>query len=333
MATDRDVYTKKSMKKALIFGVSGQDGAFLARFLLQKNYVVIGASRAGPADVHDNLQRLHIRDRLEMVSVSMEDAEQVEAVINAHAPDEVYNLSGQSSVARSFDIPGETYASIGTATLNLLEAVRILQLPVKIFNAGSGDCFGDLRGRPAKETSVLHPVSPYGSAKVAALRHTDTHRQAYGMFACTGILFNHESWLRPERFVTQKIVHTACSIARGRCHELLLGNTAVIRDWGWAPEYVEAMWLMLQQPEPADYIIATGTSISLADFVDAVFTRLDLDWKQYVRTDPRFVRPADIGALYADPSKAYRELGWKARTAGRDVARQMVDAHLSKKGI
>jgi GDPmannose 4,6-dehydratase len=323
----------KVMKKALIFGVSGQDGAFLARFLLQKNYRVIGASRGRSGDVFDNLQRLQIRNRLEMVSVSMEDQRQMEAVIKKYAPDEVYNLSGQSSVARSFDIPGETYESIGTATLNLLEAVRILQLPVKIFNAGSGDCFGDTGGRPATETGALRPVSPYGSAKVAALRHTDTHRQAYQMFACTGILFNHESWLRPERFVTQKIVHAACSISRGRCHELLLGNTAVIRDWGWAPEYVEAMWLMLQQPEPEDYIIATGTSISLEDFVDAAFTRLDLDWKKYVHTDPRFVRPVDIGAMYADPSKAHRELGWKARTVGRDVAIQMVDAHLSGKGI
>ncbi|MCA1794066.1 MAG: GDP-mannose 4,6-dehydratase [Desulfotignum sp.] len=321
------------MKKALIFGVSGQDGAFLARFLLEKNYRVIGASRGRPADVFDNLQRLQIRERLEMVSVSMEEADQVEAVIKAHAPDEVYNLSGQSSVARSFEIPGETYESVGTATLNLLEAARKLTLPVKIFNAGSGDCFGDTGGRPATENSPLHPVSPYGSAKVAALRHTDTYRQAHQMFACTGILFNHESWLRPERFVTQKIVATACSIARGRCHEMRLGNTAVIRDWGWAPEYVEAMWLMLQQPEPDDYIIATGTSISLEDFVDAAFSRLDLDWKKYVHTDPRFVRPADIGVMYADPSKAYRKLGWKARIAGRDVARQMVDARLSGKGI
>ncbi|MDZ7664835.1 MAG: GDP-mannose 4,6-dehydratase [Desulfotignum sp.] len=263
----------------------------------------------------------------------MEDPGQVKAVIRAYAPDEVYNLSGQSSVARSFEIPAETYESVGTATLNLLEAVRILTLPVKIFNAGSGDCFGDLNGRPATETSPLHPVSPYGDAKVAAMRHIDTHRQAYQMFACTGILFNHESWLRPERFVTQKIVATACSIARGRSHELLLGNTAVIRDWGWAPEYVEAMWLMLQQPEPDDYVIATGTSISLADFVDAAFSRLDLDWKKYVHTDPGFVRPADINAMYADPSKAHRKLGWKARTAGRDVAGQMVDACLSGKSI
>ncbi|MFO8084747.1 MAG: GDP-mannose 4,6-dehydratase [Desulfobacterales bacterium] len=321
------------MKKALIFGVSGQDGAFLARFLLEKNYRVIGTSRRRTVDVFDNLQRLQIRDRLEMVSVSMEDPGQVKEVIRAHAPDEVYNLSGQSSVARSFEIPGETYASVGIATLNLLEAVRKLSLPVKIFNAGSGDCFGDTRGCPATETSPLHPVSPYGDAKVAAMRHTDNYRQAYQMFACTGILFNHESWLRPERFVTQKIVATACSIARGSCHELLLGNTAVIRDWGWAPEYVEAMWLVLQQPEPDDFIIATGTSISLADFVAAVFSRLGLDWKKYVHTDPGFLRPADIDAMYADPSKARRKLGWKALTAGRDVASLMVDAYFSGKSI
>jgi len=321
------------MKNALIFGVSGQDGAFLARFLLEKNYRVIGASRARPADGFENLVQLQIRDKIEMVSVSMESRDQLEALLQVHDPDEIYNLSGQSSVARSFDIPGETYESVATATLNLLEAVRVLNMPVKIFNAGSGDCFGNLEGSRAVEHSPLQSVSPYGAAKAAALRHTDTHRQAYGIFVCTGILFNHESWLRPDHFVTQKIVKTACRIADGTCSALYLGNTGIIRDWGWAPEYVEAMWLMLQQPAPADYIIATGASISLEDFVDAVFTCLDLDWEKYVQTDSRFVRPADIPAMYADPSKAHRELGWKARTMGRDVARQMVEACLPPKRV
>jgi GDPmannose 4,6-dehydratase len=321
------------MKTALIFGVSGQDGAFLARFLLEKNYRIIGASRGRPANRFENLSQLHIRDKIEIVSVSMKSQDQLETLLKVHAPDEIYNLSGQSSVARSFDIPGETYESVATATLNLLDAVRELRMPVKIFNAGSGDCFGYLDGMRAAEHSPLHPVSPYGVAKAAVFRHTDTHRQAYGMFACTGILFNHESRLRPEYFVTQKIVNTACRIAEGTCKVLSLGNTSIIRDWGWAPEYVEAMWLMLQQPEPEDYIIATGTSISLEDFADAVFTRLGLNWKNYVKTDSGFVRPADIPAMYADPSKAHRELGWKARTMGRDVAGRMVEARLSRKGV
>jgi GDPmannose 4,6-dehydratase len=324
---------KYHMKTALIFGISGQDGAFLARFLLEKNYRIIGASRRDPANRFENLNQLHIRDKIEMVSGSMESQDQIEALLQTHAPDEIYNLSGQSSVARSFELAGETYASVCTATLNLLEAVRALHMPVKIFNAGSGDCFGYLEGRRAVEHSPLHPVSPYGAAKAAAFRHTDTHRQAYGTFACTGILFNHESRLRPDHFVTQKIVNTAISIADGTCNVLYLGNTGIIRDWGWAPEYVEAMWRMLQQPEPVDYIIATGTSISLEDFADAVFTCLGLEWKKYVKTDPGFVRPADIPAMYADPSKAHRELGWKARTMGRDVAGHMVEARLSRKGV
>lgn len=316
-------------KTALIFGVSGQDGAFLARLLLEKKYRVIGASRRRPTDMFDNLVRLQIRDRVKMVSVSMENAAQVQAVIADHAPDEIYNLSGQSSVARSFEIPGETFESIATAVLNLLEAVQKLALPVKIFNAGSGDCFGSPAGGVARETTLFDPKSPYAAARVTAFRHVSTFRRTYDLFACTGILYNHESFLRPDHFVTQKIVKTACDIAQGRCEALFLGNIDIIRDWGWAPEYVEAMWLMLQQKRPEDYIIATGTSIRLADFVETVFTRLDLDWKQYVRTDPRFVRPTDIVAMYADPSKARHKLGWKARTTGRQVARQMVEAQLA----
>ncbi len=319
------------MKKAVIFGVSGQDGPFLARFLLEKGYRVTGTSRRRSAEDFPNLVQLGIRDRVEMVCVSMEQPDQVRAVLEKHTPDEVYNLSGQSSVARSFEKPGETFESIATASLNLLEAVQDLSLPAKIFNAGSGDCFGSPVGGIARETTPFDPKSPYGTARVTAFRHIDTFRHARGMFACTGILFNHESMLRPEQFVTRKIVKTACAIARGACHELRLGDTSVIRDWGWAPEYVDAMWRMLQQDTPEDYIIATGTSIRLTDFVAAAFQYLGLDWQRYVKTDPKFVRPADIPAMYADPSKAEQVLGWKAQTAGKKVAQMMVAAELANK--
>jgi GDPmannose 4,6-dehydratase len=249
-------------------------------------------------------------------------------VMNDHQPDEVYNLGGQSSVARSFDEPFETFESIGIATLNLLEVIRILKIPVKLYNAGSGDCFGNIHGRPATEDTPFRPRSPYGVAKAAACWQTANYREAYDIFACTGILFNHESFLRPEQFVTRKIVKTACRIARGECNELILGDISIERDWGWAPEYVKAMWMMLQQEKPDDYIIATGTTVSLRDFIATVFQCLDLDWEKYVKSDPRFLRPADIQTIRANPEKAEKQLNWKAGVRGCDVARMMVEAEL-----
>lgn len=316
------------MKKAVIFGVSGQDGAFLAKLLLEKNYCVIGISRNTRGVSLNNLDRLNIRDNIELVSSSISNFRNVIEIINDHKPDEIYNLAGQSSVARSFDEPFETFESVSIATLNLLEAIRILKTSVKLYNAGSGDCFGNIDGQPATEDTPLMPRSPYGVAKAAAYWQVANYREAYDMFACTGILFNHESYLRPEQFVTQKIVKTACLIARGRCKELLLGNISIERDWGWAPEYVTAMWKMLQQEKPDDYIIATGITMSLENFIAAVFERLDLDWKKYVKTDNRFLRPTDIQTIRTNPEKAAKKLGWKAKFAGCDIAKMMVDAEL-----
>jgi GDPmannose 4,6-dehydratase len=213
-----------------------------------------------------------------------------------------------------------------------LTAARDLARPVKIFNAGSGDCFGDLSGRPATETDSFNPQSPYGEARAEAFMQVKTFRRHHGLFACTGILFNHESFLRPETFVTRKIVKTACAIAQNRSHELVLGDTAIRRDWGWAPEYVDAMWRTLQQKTPKDYVIATGTSIRLADFVAAVFFQLGLDPEKYVKSDPRFFRSREIAVMAADPSRAFHDLGWKAHYTGRDVARLMVAEELARIG-
>jgi GDPmannose 4,6-dehydratase len=316
------------MKKAVILGVSGQDGAFLAKLLLEKNYRVTGVSRNVQTTSFDKLERLKIKKDIHLVSSSIHDFRNVMMVMKEHQPDEVYNLAGQSSVARSFDEPFETFESIGIATLNLLEVIRILKIPVKLYNAGSGDCYGNIHGRPATEDTPFRPRSPYGVAKAAAYWQTANYREAYDIFACTGILFNHESFLRPEPFVTRKIVKTACRIARGECKELILGDISIERDWGWAPEYVTAMWMMLQQEKPDDYIIATGTTVSLKDFIATVFHCLDLDWEKYVKTDPRFLRPTDIQTIRANPEKAEKQLNWKARFHGCDVARMMVEAEL-----
>ncbi|CCK79570.1 GDP-mannose 4,6-dehydratase [Desulfobacula toluolica] len=316
------------MKRAIIFGVSGQDGAFLAQLLLGKNYRVIGVSRTMRTDSFHNLELLNIRNKIELVSSSIHDFRSVFTIMNRYKPDEVYNLAGQSSVARSFDEPFETFESISVANLNLLEVIRILKLPVRLYNAGSGDCFGNMDGQTACEETPFRPQSPYGVAKSAAYFQVANYRKAYDIFACTGILFNHESYLRPEEFVTQKIVKAACLIAKGQADELLLGNISIERDWGWAPEYVTAMWMMLQTKKADDYIIATGITLSLKEFIAVVFDYLDLNWKKYVKTDDQFLRPTDIQTIRANPGKAEKKLNWKARYNGYDVARMMVDAEL-----
>jgi GDPmannose 4,6-dehydratase len=241
-------------------------------------------------------------------------------------PHEVYDLSGQSSVALSFKNPVEALESITLANLNLLEAIRRLDSPVKLFNAGSSECFGDTRGKAATETTPFAPRNPYGVAKASACFQTANYRQHYGLFVCTGILFNHESFLRPETFVTRKIVSTACRIARGSSETLVLGNTDIERDWGWAPEYVKAMWLMLQQDKPEDYVIATGTTCSLEHFIITVFESLGLNFLNHVRTDKKFQRPTDVKIVRANPAKAEHRLNWKAGYTTTDVARLMVEA-------
>jgi len=312
-------------KTALIFGISGQDGSYLSKLLLTKGYRVVGSSRDAQISRFSNLIRLNIRDRVEVESASLNDFRSVLQVLKKVRPDEVYNLAGQSSVGLSFEQPVESFESISIGTLNLLEAIRFLEAPIKIYNAGSSECFGNTDGHPADELTPFRPRSPYAVAKAAAFWQMANYREAYGLFACSGLLFNHESPLRPQRFVTRKIVCAACRIAAGMNEKLELGNISVERDWGWAPEYVDAMWLMLQQDSPDDYVIATGETHRLEDFVNGVFTSLGLNWREHVETNQNLFRPTDILTVRANPGKAARKLGWKARYKMRDVARMMVE--------
>jgi len=315
-------------KTALILGVSGQDGSYLAKFLLAKNYRVIGASRDAQMSSFSNLKHLGIFERVDLESVSLNDFRSVLQVLKKVQPDEVYNLAGQTSVGLSFDQPVESFESISIGTLNLLEAIRFLNIPIRIYNAGSSECFGNTEGVSANEETPFHPRSPYAVAKAAAFWHMANYREAYGLFACSGLLFNHESPLRPERFVTRKIVNAACRIAKGSGEVLELGNIEVERDWGWAPEYIEAMWCMLQQENPEDFVIATGETNKLADFVREAFRAVDLNWHDHVRTTQSLFRPTDILTVKADPGKARKKLGWKAQYKMKDVARKMVEEEL-----
>lgn len=315
------------MKKALICGISGQDGAYLASLLLDKGYRVCGTSRDAQMSSFKNLKRLGIYDRVKLYSMSLTDFRSVLQVLTQVEPQEVYNLAGQSSVGLSFDQPVETLDSIAGGTLNLLEAIRFTGAPIKLYNAGSSECFGDTQGSPSDENTPFRPRSPYAVAKSAAFWEVANYREAYGLFACSGILFNHESPLRPPRFVTQKIVHGACAIAEGIQDKLYLGEISVQRDWGWAPEYVEAMYLMLQQPQADDYAIATGETHSLQDFVKTAFDCVGLNWQDCVETDKSLYRPTDIAVGRALPAKAKNHLGWEAKFKMPDVVRMMVEAH------
>ncbi|BBD60743.1 GDP-D-mannose dehydratase [Nostoc sp. HK-01] len=312
-------------KKALICGVSGQDGAYLAELLLNRGYIVCGTSRDAQMSSFHNLVRLGIRDQIKLASVALTDFRSVLQVLTKIQPDEVYNLAGQSSVGLSFEQPVETLESIATGTLNLLEAIRFIGAPIKLYNAGSSECFGNTGEQPADEDTPFRPRSPYGVAKATAFWEVANYREAYGLFACSGILYNHESPLRPERFVTQKIISAACRIAQGTDNHLYLGNLSVRRDWGWAAEYVNAMYLMLQQEQPDDYVIATGETSKLEDFVAQAFACVGLDWQEYVTTDSSLLRPTDIVVGRGNPAKAKEKLGWQAQYTMKDVVRMMIE--------
>jgi len=308
---------------ALICGVNGQDGAYLAQLLLSKEYVVFGTSRDSQGSTLNNLSKLGIKEQVQCLSMAPEDFRSVLVALRASNPDEIYFLAGQSSVGLSFEQPAETIQSITLGTLNLLEGCRIMDKHPRLYHAGSGECFGDTNGAAAVEITPFYPMSPYAVAKSSAYWLVNNYREAYGIFACTGIMFNHESPLRPERFVTQKIVRAVKRIADGSFEKLRLGRLDISRDWGWAPEYVEAMWLMLQQDTPEDYVIATGTTISLESFVSAAFSQADLDWKDYVVQDPALFRPTDLLIGRADSSKAFERMGWRASTQGIEVVKKM----------
>src|SRR5215813_5524833 len=315
------------MKRALIIGISGQDGAYLSKLLLDKGYEVYGASRDAEISAFPALRYLGTFEKVTLTSMSLVDFRSILQVLTRTQPDEVYNLAGQTSVGLSFQQPVETIESIAVGTLNLLEALRFLGRPIRFYNAGSVECFGDTPN-VIDENSPLRPVSPYGVAKTTAFWEVANYRRAYGLFACSGMLSNHESPLRPERFVTRKIVAAACRIARGSSETLSLGNIEILRDWGWAPEYVTAMWLMLQRDQPEDYVIGTGMSYTLREFLEHTFKNLGLDWQAHTQIRSEIQRPLDILQSRIDPSKARIELGWQAEFTMPDVVRMMVTHEL-----
>lgn len=310
---------------ALITGVNGQDGSYLVELLLDKGYVVHGLApyfRYG----------LPVDPRVTFHSSDLSDGSNLPEILDASRPDEVYHLGAQSHVKLSFDLPVHTVDVTGLGTLRVLEAIRQHQLrtrrEVRFYQASSSEMFGRIVESPQTEQTPFHPRSPYGCAKVYAHWQTINYRESYGMYACCGILFNHESPRRGEAFVTRKITRAATRIKLGLQSELRLGNIDAQRDWGFAGDYVEAMWLMLQQPTPEDYVIATGEKHSVREFLVEVFGHLDLDWQQYVVIDPAFYRPAEVDMLLGDASKARRQLGWQPRVSLRELARMMVESDL-----
>jgi GDPmannose 4,6-dehydratase len=314
------------MTRALVTGITGQDGSYLAELLLEKGYEVHGVIRRSSSL---NTGRIdHIFDRLHLHYGDLSDDRSLENVVNLVDPDEVYNLGAQSHVRTSFDIPEYTADVTGLGALRLLEACRGRDL--KFYQASSSELFGKVRETPQSETTPFYPRSPYGVAKQFAFSTIVNYRESYGMFACNGILFNHESPRRGDTFVTQKIAKAAVLISHGRQDKLFLGNLDAQRDWGYAPEYVEGMWRMLQQNKPDDYILATGYTWRVRDFLDVVFGYLNLDWKKYVEIDSKYYRPTEVDLLLGDPSKAKRILGWEAKTKMPDLARIMVQYHMYK---
>lgn len=314
-------------KTALIFGVTGQDGAYLSRLLLDKGYAVHGTSRDVENRSFTGLKALGAFDDVHTHSVSTSEFRGLTELLESVEPDEIYNLSGQSSVGLSFSQPQETFNSIASAQLQLMEVLRHLNAPVRCYNAASAECFGPVSaGERSTELSPFKPVSPYGVAKASSFWVTASYREAYDLYCCSGLLFNHESPLRPERFVTRKIIRAAAAIAAGTGERLTLGNLAISRDWGFAGDYVDAMWRMLQQDAPADIVVATGIAHRLQDFVDAVFTRFGLEWQDYVDIDQSLFRPSEIAYSCGDPSLALSALDWRATTSFSELIDLLVEA-------
>ena len=317
-------------KVALITGVTGQDGAYLVEFLLSKGYKVIGAFRRASTVNTGRLDALGIAKDLELVPLDLTDHGNMRRVIEAVAPDEVYNLAAQSFVGVSFEQPVTTGEITGVGAVRLLETIREVNTQIRFYQASTSEMFGKAQEVPQNENTAFHPRSPYAASKLYAHWSTVIYREAYGMHASSGILFNHESPLRGAEFVTRKIALGAARIKHGLQGELRLGNLDAKRDWGYAKEYVEAMWLMLQQPEPDDYVIATGETHSVKEFVEAAFEVVGLDWQQYVVIDPTFMRPAEVDSLQGDYSKAREKLGWKPKTTFKELVSLMVEADLRR---
>src|ERR1039457_2101528 len=316
-------------RKALIIGISGQDGSYLAELLLKKGYEVHGTSRDADLSNFYGLKKLEIIDKVKLHSMSLIDFRSVMQTILQIEPEEIYNLAGQTSVGLSFLQPVETLESISIGTLNILEVLRFHKLPIKFYNACSSECFGDTGGIAANEETPFKPRSPYAVAKSAAFWQVANYREAYNLYSCSGILFNHESPLRAKRFVTKKIIDTACSIASGEDIKLELGNISIVRDWGWAPEYCNAMHLILQQNKPEDFVISTGKSTSLEDFINLTFQYFNLDYKKFIVIKKELIRPTDIGFSLGDSSKAAELLKWVPQVQVKEIIERMIKDKLS----
>ncbi len=320
-------------KKALITGITGQDGSYLAELLLSKGYEVHGIIRRASTFNTGRLDPIYAdphtpKNKLFLHYGDLSDASALARLMGKVQPDEVYNLAAQSHVRVSFDAPEYTTDITATGVVRLLEAIREVGIKPKFYQASSSEMYGKVHEVPQKETTPFYPRSPYGCSKVYAYFITVNYRESYDLYACNGILFNHESPRRGETFVTRKITRAIASIKHGLQQKLFLGNLDAKRDWGYAKEYVEAMWLMLQQPEPDDFVIATGETHSVREFLEVAFGHAGMDWRKHVEIDPRYYRPAEVDLLIGDYSKAKRKLGWEPKTKFEDLAKLMVDADM-----
>jgi GDPmannose 4,6-dehydratase len=316
------------LPKALITGVTGQDGSYLAEFLLSKGYDVVGVVRRTSHHSYERIE--HLLDRIEVVAADLLDQHSLTVVLQDVRPDEVYNLAAQSYVPTSWTQPVLTGEFTALGVTRILEAIRLVHPTAKFYQASSSEMFGRVTETPQRETTSFYPRSPYGVAKVYGHWITVNYRESYGLYAVSGILFNHESPRRGIEFVTRKVSDGVARIKLGLASELRLGNLDARRDWGFAGDYVDAMWRMLQQSEPRDYVVGTGQTHSVRDLVEAAFGHVGLDWRKYVVTDPRFMRPAEVDLLQADPSKARRELEWRPKIQFRELIAMMVDADLER---
>ncbi len=321
-------------KRALITGITGQDGSYLAELLLSKGYEIYGVIRRASTFNTNRIDHLYADPhepgtRLRLLYGDLADGSSLNNIIRCIHPDEIYNLGAQSHVRVSFDIPEYTAEVTGLGTVRLLEAIRETGISPKFYQASSSELFGNTTEVPQNEQTKFYPRSPYAAAKAYAYYMTQNYREAYGLFACNGILFNHESPRRGETFVTRKITRALANIVYKRQHELFLGNLDARRDWGYAGDYVEAMWLMMQQPEAEDFVIATGETHSVRDFLDEAFGYAGLDWQQYVKIDQRYLRPTEVDLLQGDAAKARKRLGWKPRVTFSQLVRMMVDADMA----
>jgi len=321
------------MPSALITGITGQDGSYLAELLLDKGYIVHGLVRRNSSTTRTRLEPLFadkdIYDkRLFLHYADLDDATTIRRVLAKTKPDELYHLAGQSHVGASFEIPESTCEFTAMGTLRLLEILRDLEHRPKFVHISSSEIFGKPDSFPQNERTPMRPISPYGVAKAFATNMTSLYRESFGLFACNAICYNHESPRRGESFVTRKITRAAAAISLGLQEKIRMGSLDARRDWGYAPEYVEAMWLMLQQESPGDYVLATGTAYSVEDFLSAAFEVLNLDWRNHYEPDPRFMRPAEVTNLVGDPTKAKEQLGWEAKTSLIDLVKQMVQEDL-----